>query len=302
MNVPLPTNHLDTIPSPKEAKAKAMPLPVVSQTEPNIPYGRTPLNNRQKFTAVSNLGMQCWKSLLSIAPPRPGAKLGTQRNNMRPLVSSSLYPQSEVRTLELRCICPFEHKDGVLVHCYVCAKSQHVMCYYPDGLPFGSDATSSASHQCLHCEPMRGDLQEPRIADAVTVRRAGHALRTWCGDVAELGGRGELGDRECWENAGMLLGMLVRLVVLSPYATRRCGEAVAVRMMYHAEATMECMLDFPRMRSLRSTGDGEASEDIDDSVVVCPEEEFGKTAMGLVQGLVELLPVLLGPLDSMQKK
>jgi hypothetical protein len=56
------------------------------------------------------------------------------------------------------------------------------------------------------------------------------------------------------------------------------------------------------MRSLRSTGDGEASEDIDDSVVVCPEEEFGKTAMGLVQGLVELLPVLLGPLDSMQKK
>jgi hypothetical protein len=301
MNVPLPTNHLDTIPSPKEAKAKAMPLPIVSQSEPSIPYSKTPLNNRQRFTAVSNLGMQCWKSLLNVAPPRPGAKMNTQRNSMRPLVSSSLYPQSEVRDLELRCICPFDHKDGVLIHCYVCAKSQHALCYYVDGLPFEGE-WNSASHQCLHCEEVRGDLQEPRIADAATVRRAGHALRTWCGDIAELGEGGEIGDREAWENAGMLLGMLVRLIAESPYAVERCGEATAVRMRFHSEATMECMLDIPRRKDLRSTGDGEASEDVDDSVVVCPEEEFGKTTMSLVQGLVELLPGLLGPLDDMQKK
>jgi hypothetical protein len=127
-------------------------------------------------------------------------------------------------------------------------------------------------------------------------------LRTWCGDIAELGEGGEIGDREAWENAGMLLGMLVRLIAESPYAVERCGEATAVRMRFHSEATMECMLDIPRRKDLRSTGDGEASEDVDDSVVVCPEEEFGKTTMSLVQGLVELLPGLLGPLDDMQKK
>jgi len=255
--------------------------------------------------AVSNLGMQCWKSLLSIAPPRPGAKMtspDTQPNSMRSRFANS-HSQKELRDRDLRCICPFDHKTGILVLCYVCAKAQHARCYYPNSPKQDTSDGSSTSHQCLHCEIVRGDVQEPRIADAATVRRAGHALRTWCGDIEELSEKGELGDREHWENAGMLLSTLVRLITEMGYATRRCGEPAAVRLTYHCGVMMEAMLGISGWDGVRST---EEERDLDSGVMdtyerdwdsdveVCPEEEFGKTAMGLVDGLVEILPGLLG--------
>lgn len=151
---------------------------------------------------------------------------------------------------------------------------------------------------------MHGDSQEPRIADAATVRRAGHTLRTWCGDVEELSEKGELGDREHWENAGMLLVMLVRLLTEADYARRRCREGAVVRMRLHCILMMEGMLGIPSGYGVRYTDQRSMESvvivryfeerDMDSLAVACPEEEFGETAMGLVQGLVEILPGLLG--------
>ena len=155
------------------------------------------------------------------------------------------------------------------------------------------------SHECLHCEKVRGDMQEPRIIDAAILRRAGQALRMWCGDVEELSKEGNIGEREHWENAGMLLGLLVKLITSAPYATKHCAEAAAVRMRYHADLMMVRMLDLPRSDGLQTSDAPGLIGNTGPGAFICPEEDFAKTAMSLVQGLVELLPALLGQLPLM---
>ena len=278
------TSHVDATPLPI---MPAVTLPAANQAESTDSHRESQLNKHQRFLAVYNLGMQCWKSLLNMVPPRPRSQTESTPTQLGSLRNSNVsrHSQSEVRELELRCICPFIHKDGILVHCWRCAKSQHAVCYYPNN-PAGTSDGISASHQCLHCETVRGDTQDVCILDFATVRRAGYALRTWCGDVEELSGMGTLGDREYWENAGMLLVLLVRLIASSSYAAGRCGEATVARMKYHSDVVMIHML------GLDTTGQ-DSSHDSDANVEICLEEDFAKTAMSLVQGLMELLPGLV---------
>jgi hypothetical protein len=238
--------------------------------------------------------MQCWKSLLNLAPPRKSrmhaarSSQTAQSDGLRSLRGSQ-QPQSEVRELELRCICPSKQKDLFLLHCWRCAKSQHAVCYFPNN----PGALVNTSHQCLHCEQANGSLQEPPIVGAVKLRQAGNALRTWCGDVQELAARGDLFDYESWENAGMLVGLLVRLITSAPYITARCGEAASSRMRYHAAAMKGQMSGCPPEYSL-DYDEVVLGIELDGDGAFCPEEEFADTAMSLVQGLVEVLPALLG--------
>lgn len=239
--------------------------------------------------------MQSWKCLLSLAPPRT-KHIERQHLRNETALRGSQISQSEVRALELRCICPFDHKDGTLVHCWKCLKSQHTSCYYPreHGSLTVAEQGKVASHECLHCQRVTGSLQEPPIANAAKVRQAGHALKTWRGDLEDEGQQIEMADDASWENAAMLVGLLVKLVICAPYATDRCGETMRLRMEYHYGFMAKRMLRLPR-------DDDVASEDAHDTELVaagdeafCPEEEFADTALNLVQGLVELLPAFLG--------
>lgn len=243
---------------------------------------------------VSNLAMQSWKCLLSLAPPRTKH---LERQHLRNEISlrGSQFTQGEVQTLELSCICPFSHKEGLLVHCWRCRKSQHSNCYYPQDhdTVAVTEQGKAASHECLHCERVTGCLQEPPIANGARVRQAGHTLKTWCGDL-EGNQQIDATDDASWENAAMLVSLLVKLIIRASYAMNRCGEAVRVRMEYHYIFMADRMLRLPQ----DDHADFGSAREMDPAVVgnesCCPEEEFADTAMSLVQGLVELLPAFLG--------
>lgn len=112
--------------------------------------------------------------------------------------------------------------------------------------------------------------------------------------MEELGHQGAEGGLVSWENAGMLLCMLANLIdgkstgrYLKAYTVLRL-RAIRYEVIWELLGLREEILGTDP-RAVKDDYDGGILDD-----EVCTAEEFSGVAWGLVQGLIELTPLLAG--------